>query len=452
MTSNPSDRLVAEGSSLGALLIRAADLALSAAVLAIGVVLFPLLLLRGRVRSRPSPRRILHLVNGSIDATKWRNGLYYYGPNGLLGDLDGYFERVVAVFFLTRAFRSERITDRCELIDFHFDRVAFLEGLGLSMTRVVLNTIAHLVFSTWLSARERVGWVHVVDPYVSGPIGWVLSRLIGARLSVLVMSDYDLHFGVSGRPMYSRLGSRRLEKLIERHVFRCAELVLADRLFYARYATNNGCDPSRVKVFPASVHQDFYLEPEAPCDARARFGLSEDDRVLLYVGRLHPEKHVLDLPEVLACARKVNPRTKLLVAGDGVLREELRERADELGVGEEILFPGPLDIENLRMAYASADVVLGTHMGFTLLEAALSGRPIVAYDWEWHPELVESGRTGVLVPFGDRFAMAAAAASILDDRDRARELGSAARRTALERHAMGRNVERLREAYLGLEV
>jgi glycosyltransferase involved in cell wall biosynthesis len=453
MTSNPSDELEAQGWSLAALFIRAVDLALAAAaMLAFAVVVLPLLVLRGRLRSRPSPRRILHLVNGSIDATKWRNGLYYYGSKGLMGDLDGYFERVVTVFFLTRGFRTERVTERCELIDFHLDQVAFLEGLGLSTTRVVLNTIAHLVFSTWLSASERVGVIQVADPYVSGLNGWILSVLTGARLSVLVMSNYDLHFEPSGRPMYSRLGSRRVEKLIERRVFQRAELVLADRIFYARYATDNGCDPRQVRVVPATVHQDFYLEPLAPRDARARFGLNEDDPVLLYVGRLHPEKHVLDLPEVLACARKVIPGTKLLVAGDGVLREELRDRAQELGVREEILLPGPLDIENLRMAYAAADVVLGTHMGFTLLEAALSGRPIVAYDWEWHPEVVENSRTGVLVPFGDRVAMAAAAASILDDRCRARELGNAARRTALERYAIGRNVERLREAYLGLGV
>jgi glycosyltransferase involved in cell wall biosynthesis len=453
MPSNPREERATRTGRLGALPVRAADLALAfTAVLTFTLFVLPLLLLRGRLRSRPSSRRILHLVNGSIDATKWRNGLYYYGPKGLLGDLDGFFERVITVFFLTREFRTERVTERCELIDYHFDRAAFFEGLGFSTTRVVLNAAAHLVFSTRLAASERVGVIQVTDPYVSGLNGWILSRLTGARLSVLVTSHYDLHFEPGGRPMYSRLGSRRVEKLIERRVFQRAELVLADRVFYARYATDNGCDPRKVRVFPATVHQDFYLEPPSSRDARARFGLNEDDSVLLYVGRLHAEKHVLDLPEVLAQARTAVPRAKLLVAGDGVLREELRGRALQHGVGERILLLGPLDLENLRLAYASADVVLGTHMGFTLVEAALSGRPIVAYDWEWHPELVESGRTGVLVPFGDRTAMAAATVAILGDPGRARELGGQARRRALDRHAIGRNVERLREAYASLEV
>jgi glycosyltransferase involved in cell wall biosynthesis len=70
-------------------------------------------------------------------------------------------------------------------------------------------------------------------------------------------------------------------------------------------------------------------------------------------------------------------------------------------------------------------------MGRALVEAALSSTPIVAYDVDWHSELITDGETGVLVPFGDREAMAGAVLRLLANPGRAAELGSRARRAAM---------------------
>jgi glycosyltransferase involved in cell wall biosynthesis len=426
--------------------VRALDLLLAGCAALIGFVgLVPLLLAYGRLRRRSGRRQILHLVNGSIEATRGRSGLYYYGSQGLLGDLDGYFERVVAVFHFTRRRRSERLSETTELVDYHLDAVGFLERLGLHALRVVINELGYLLYLSRRIRADGVRFIQVTEPYVSGFNGALLAGLTGSDLAVLVTSDYDAHYRLLRRPTFEALRSRKLEKRIERFVFRQARLVVADRRYYADYALRNGARPEAVHVFPMSVHPAFYREPPDPLDARRRIGF-DGGPYLLYVGRLSSEKHVSDLIEVLRLLNSWGHAPRLAIAGDGPLREPLAARARELGLAERLLFLGQLGVEDLRLAYAAADAILGTHMGFTLLEAALSAGTVVAYDWEWHSEIVSQGETGRLVPFGDTAAMAAAARDLLADPE-ARRLGRKARGACIDAYRPGRNVEHLRLVY-----
>ena len=79
-----------------------------------------------------------------------------------------------------------------------------------------------------------------------------------------------------------------------------------------------------------------------------------------------------------------------------------------------------------------------------LAEAALGGAPVVAYDIDWHSELIEPDVTGELVPYLDVSAMADAMEQLLDDPERARRMGSALRSKALDML----DPERLRRAQI----
>jgi len=77
-------------------------------------------------------------------------------------------------------------------------------------------------------------------------------------------------------------------------------------------------------------------------------------------------------------------------------------------------------------------LVLSPHMGRGLTEACLAGAPIVAYDYDWQGEIILSGKTGELVTDGDWTEMALRAAVLLDNPEKARQLGNNARSLALE--------------------
>jgi glycosyltransferase involved in cell wall biosynthesis len=107
-------------------------------------------------------------------------------------------------------------------------------------------------------------------------------------------------------------------------------------------------------------------------------------------------------------------------------------RAGELGLDGSLFLLGNRGQRWIASLLAEADVVVAPMMGRALVEAALSATPIVAYDVDWHGELITDGETGVLVPFGDREAMAGAVLRLLANPGRAAELGSRARHAALD--------------------
>lgn len=77
-------------------------------------------------------------------------------------------------------------------------------------------------------------------------------------------------------------------------------------------------------------------------------------------------------------------------------------------------------------------LVLSPHMGRGLTEACLAGSPIVAYDYDWQGEIIHSGKTGELVPDGDWTEMALRAGDLLNNPEKARQLGNNARYLAME--------------------
>src|SRR3989338_10822632 len=115
-------------------------------------------------------------------------------------------------------------------------------------------------------------------------------------------------------------------------------------------------------------------------------GIPDDKKILLYVGRLEEVKYVLDLVKMMSELSKVRRDAVLLIAGDGALRDEMRDMAGRLGVSGAVKFLKRLPQEVLKDLYYTADIACFTSAGFTMIEAALAERCIAAYDFEWHGE------------------------------------------------------------------
>jgi CDP-glycerol glycerophosphotransferase len=100
------------------------------------------------------------------------------------------------------------------------------------------------------------------------------------------------------------------------------------------------------------------------------------------IGRLSPEKGLDRLIRAFAAMRRESPQTRLVIAGDGPLKSELRQLADTLGQSEHILFAGyrgnPFPLLRRADCLAFSSVHEGQPM--VLLEAMLLGRPVVAAD------------------------------------------------------------------------
>ena len=131
---------------------------------------------------------------------------------------------------------------------------------------------------------------------------------------------------------------------------------------------------------------------------------------------------IYDIPTALrafARVRQVFAQARLTVAGTGPELAALQRLAAELGLGDSVVFSGRIDNAQIPALYASADCLLNPstvdNMPISLLEAMACGVPLVSTDAGGIPDLVDSGKTGWLVPVGDDAAMAERAVQLLLD-------------------------------------
>jgi glycosyltransferase involved in cell wall biosynthesis len=165
---------------------------------------------------------------------------------------------------------------------------------------------------------------------------------------------------------------------------------------------------------------------------RSSWGAAEQDRVMIYVGRLAVEKN---LGAVIDCYRALKPQhpdIKLVLVGDGPMRNELQQKHPD------ILFAGFRVGQDLAQHYASADMFMFASktetFGNVTIEAMASGLAVVAFRHAAAGELIQSGVNGMLAEPSDNLGFSAAAQVLLSDREHMRAIGQQAWQTA---HALG---------------
>ncbi|GAB4571221.1 MAG: glycosyltransferase [Anaerolineae bacterium] len=179
------------------------------------------------------------------------------------------------------------------------------------------------------------------------------------------------------------------------------------------------------------IHNAVHVPPEPfagvdPAQRRA-WGFTGDDFVVAIVARLKPVKGHRYLFEALAHLHDL-PQLKLLVAGDGPLRDDLEALAHQLQIADRVHFAGFVrDIPDLMRA---VDVVclasLSEALPYVVLEAAACARPLLVTRVGGMATLLEHQVNAVLVPPGDSLALAEALRWMVAHPERTRQLGLAA--------------------------
>jgi glycosyltransferase involved in cell wall biosynthesis len=201
---------------------------------------------------------------------------------------------------------------------------------------------------------------------------------------------------------------------------------------------------STVQVLPNGIDAHrFEVAGAASCGVAVRsdLGFGDEDRLVLVpavlrVGKGH-DRLLQALPEILAR----EPRVRLLFAGAGERERELRSMSKTHG--DRVCFLG--ERSDMAELMAASDVVVlpsdAEALPTVLIEAAAAGRPVVATHVGGAQEIVEDGRTGLLVPAHDPTALARAMVRLLTDRTLADSMGRAARQRFETRFTLDRQLE-----------
>jgi len=412
-------------------------------------------LTRGTARPAESHRLLVLDAAYSLSAIRHRN----LEPSVTSRDLDGYFEHVWSVHPLVGADpdeprgrsvgrpREERLAPRHTFIE---GAVALSErGREWPLVNFALAQAALFLHVDKVVARSRVDVVRVGDPYYLGLLGLALKVLHGVVLTIRVNGNYDAIYESVGRLAYPRLFRKRsIEKRVERFVFPRADLVAGANQNNLDYAIANGARRDRVAVFRYGnlIHPVHFTPPE---ERRVNSDVVplNNHPLLICVSRLEPVKHPEDAISVLTDVTEKYPEAALVLVGEGSMRDELLALAEELDVADHVFLVGNRTQDWIASALVRATVVLSPMTGRALVEAALSATPIVAYDIEWHGELLKNKVTGILVPYRDHGEMARRVIELVDDPESANSIGRAGRTFALEMMDPQRLIERERAAY-----
>ena len=106
-----------------------------------------------------------------------------------------------------------------------------------------------------------------------------------------------------------------------------------------------------------------------------------------------------------------------LIIGDGSLRKEFENLALSKGISNYIKFAGTVLQEFIANILPHSAAIISPHMGRGLTEAALSGVPIVGYDYDWQREVIINNKTGYLIEHENWMAMSDAAEYLLSNRN-----------------------------------
>lgn len=180
-----------------------------------------------------------------------------------------------------------------------------------------------------------------------------------------------------------------------------------------------------VDVIPTGIDVTVFRGGQAD---PASLGLSEDQIVFLYVGRLGKEKSVDQVLKAFHQARETMPTLKLLVVGDGPARKDLEALNQELGGGASFLGFQPRERLKDFMALARGFLFASVTetQGLVLLEAQAASVPVIAVRASGTNEAVDPDRTGVLLNEGDLKGFSEAILDYARNPEKARKLGVAA--------------------------
>jgi glycosyltransferase involved in cell wall biosynthesis len=287
---------------------------------------------------------------------------------------------------------------------------------------------AFLAFARWCR-RERIAVIQTCDLYAN------IFGLPGAALA--------------GVPV--RIGSRRElnpdktagQIRLQRLAYRCATKVVANSEAARAILETEGLGPGSIAVIPNGIDAAGY--PERSPDAAAR-----PVRSVITVANLRPEKSHETLIAAAALLAPDFPDVTFQVVGAGPRRAELEALARAHQLEDRVVFLGHRDDVAMLLSQSDVFVLPSRSEAFPngAIEAMAAGLPVVACRVGGLLDLIEHGRTGLLVEPGNPQALAAALRQLFTARAGAAQLGERARAEVRRQYSFDRMVESFEDLYL----
>jgi colanic acid/amylovoran biosynthesis glycosyltransferase len=285
--------------------------------------------------------------------------------------------------------------------------------------------------------RERPDIIHAHFATAPAAAAWAVSRLTGIPYGFTAHGGYDLTKEPIDRGFLA-------VTCRDAAFVRCVSGYGRRRLI-----SMTGIDDARITVIHCGV-DTRYFAPRASGESEMR-----KTRTILTVAGLVEPKGIVYLFRALAEPPLRGSEIRPVIVGGGPLREDLEREAGRLGIPA--VFAGPVGNDEVKRYYHDADLFVlpcvtgqdGHHDGIpvVLMEAMACGVPVISTRLSGIPELVEDGKSGLLVPEKDPRALSGAIAGLLADADMRRRFSDEGRKKVVAEFDIRDVARRLMELF-----
>ena len=362
-------------------------------------------------------------------------------------ELSGYFSHIWSVHPVASLFKAKNLLQRYGKPDIYMlsKRQSLIEGkIGryyhlrfFAVLNFLISQLSLVFYLIKLFGKNKISIVRAEDPYYNGILAFIFAKLF--RLPLMI--------GVWGNPANIRQQTKKplmprlfrwiwVEEIIERFILRKADLVLVQNEDNRSFVLQKGVPFHKTWIFRISnvLHESHWAPPIDRSDGTKdllEFNINANNKILC-ISRLEKLKHIDHVILVVKHLKDMGRNVVALLVGDGSYQKDLQLLTNQLGLSNQIIFCGNRDQEWISRVVPKVDLVLSPLTGRALGEAALGGVPVVAYDVDWHSEIVKTGVTGILVPYLDYRKMGDAVELLLSNLELSDKLGKNMRNFALK--------------------
>ena len=313
-------------------------------------------------------------------------------------------------------------------------------------------TDARALVALWrFMRRGRYDIVHTHSSK-AGILGRLAARLAGVPIVVHTLHSLVFH-------EYQAAWKNRVYVWLKRGCAPLTDALISVNEMTTRGALAQGIGRPEQYV---TIYSGMDLEPflsiasRLPVgEAKRTLGIPEQAPVVGKIARLSPLKGHDQFFDAATRIAARCPEARFLLVGGGALREALEHRARELGLADRTFFVGLVPPERVPELIQAMDVVVHTSLregiARVIPQAGAVGKPVVAFEKDGAPEVIQEGVSGHLVPVGDSEALARRVLELVAAPERRRAMGAAGRAFAAAHFATDRMVEQIGQVYGRLE-
>jgi glycosyltransferase involved in cell wall biosynthesis len=308
------------------------------------------------------------------------------------------------------------------------DRVIRSPGLPIADTGFYLSLRYRNAVKKVLRTMDVV---HVHHPFLSGRLALRYLRHKQIPIVFTNHTRYDL-YAQARLPLMPKEVSHSLLHAYMPDFCDAVNLVVSPSHGMEKVLRQYGVE-SHIEVIPNGADLKPFLK--AKPIARSRFGFTEQDIILVYMGRIAPEKNLEFLIQAFAGVARAIPHAHLLILGAGQKEydDKLRALPSELQIAERVRFAGMIPYDNLPSYLKMCDIFVTASITevhpFSVIEAMASGLPVVGIHSPGISDSISNGETGLL-SIDSLSAYTAKLTLLCLNRDLQKKMGAAAKKAS----------------------